>query len=242
MVKFKMRNRLLIFGIVVFSISCVKNENEEILASSFLSGELRDSTCFYLGESDFENYEIPDLCADLLVHEKFSNNDAGWFEGDQSSARVVLSGGRYLGSSENVNFLVPCPNCELDNGRGFQIEVEISGDKNENFSSLNWGGESFPDNLYIFGISEDKEYLIAKIEDGRPMTFIQPKTFSSLLRGSSNNKITIRYIDGITYFFVNEIFLSKFDYLLPFGEEISLMIGSGSECAFDDLKVFQLFR
>lgn len=180
---------------------------------------------------------IPKEFFDTLYVETFSDNLHEWFEGNDSGCEFDIAGGVYTGECNGTNFYSYCRSCNLSHEGNFELELDIRVLADGNSCSLNWGGYNSWANVNRFGIDGERKFIIARTENEEQLPAIAPLSPSALINQSGFNKLTVRFFNGVHYFFINESFLLSSDQIVFYGDEVSIRTGDGASCQFDNLTV-----
>lgn len=239
----------IIFIISLLILSCSENKNTIILTTYFFNDTIDnyyiDSLCSAQTNADFLEYGIPTVCEKVLYSEDFSG-ESTWHTENDSRYNFKISSGKYIGECEDINFYVRCNPCNSISADNFQIEVEIKILRSGNTCSINWGSNNERDevwrNTFRFGINGNGEYIIAQNENGEVLDSPVPRTYSPHIKAGAYNKLTIRKVEDVHYFFINEELVEWLDDLKLYGDHISLRVGANSRCEFDNLVYFEIVR
>lgn len=160
---------------------------------------------------------------------------AEWPVSESAECTTSIKDGQYQvenHSSSDIFITVQHP---LDYVQNVQIECEfeISEFEEDAYSGLLWGGTS-EGNAYVNAYNGNHS-IIFRNKDAS-MTYY--KNYSSpLVRGSAHNKITIRKLDSLYYYYFNENFLYFTDLKQIYGNRLGFAVGSNSSIHIDEFSV-----
>jgi len=178
------------------------------------------------GQDKYSDY--PTSSKKLAFSDNFSNNTNNWDEKSEewrdnggkeiagrTNKKKIDSYGRYIMETNNKSGLSSYINLNIDYNKDFEVEIKV-------LFSYNTQWEKYTKSCSI-GICN--------------IDFNIPK--SSVI-ADEYNKITIRKINGILYFFVNDKYWRHTQYNSCEELKLWLSVNQGTACKFDDLKIFYL--
>jgi uncharacterized protein (TIGR02145 family) len=174
----------------------------------------------------------------FLTQKIFAQNDVIYFDDFTSdkglkAANDGCSKGVYnykyyqLSSTANYAGVLPL-NKYIDQSKDFQIEVTmkfVSGQDN-NANGIKWG-KSNNSSFYNFAFSGDGHFSIGKRVNNQWVDILA-WTKSSYVNSSNYNKLTIRKISSMYYFFINENLVHECYFETFYGDDNCLFSNSNS--------------
>lgn len=231
---------LIFFGCVI--------EKDSGLAGSIAWDEQAIEYCEGLNPASYNVYNTLNTDCFLYRYAEDFENESLWYTGYSNGNNIRLKNGNYeCQASSSSSFLLSCWDCDTINfGQNYQLEMYLKIEEpGDSYCALNWGGLERTDtwkNNFRFGLTGNREFLVAFRQDGGNLQYIHPPSFSSVIQTFDWNKLTIRKIDAWHYFFINEQLVHATPLIQVFGPYISLLIGQNAECLIDDISIFQLIR
>lgn len=193
-----------------------------------------DSLFFY---SDYDFISSEDL--DVKFFDGFDNNENEWSQVDDRDYLIDISNGKLVMESRTNKLRYVLMGFIGFFSDDFQIEIDcqFSDFYSDQSCILRWGGINRWEGNFGFRISQEGYYLIEHRDGGEWQDRIIRKTLAKDIIKKRENKLTIRQIRGIHYFFINEIFVGKVNNMRLKGNEFGPSVGPYSRCDFDNLKV-----
>ena len=235
---FMKKGNLLFIITSILILGCSSQKSDDIINALIFD-------CFDVnlyGKLALEEYGgIPPSCLNLYYNETYSMNDNFWFTGVEADCELNIVNNVYrCECGFGTNFYVWCGMCELDLRENFQIEVDLEIKSAVNTCSINWGGYEANKNTFRFGIDSNRGFEITNTKNGQSLPDIVPLKFNSNIRKPGINKLTIRYVNGFHYFFINENLVFEDGNIKLYGKEITLRVGAQSLCEFDNIKLYNI--
>lgn len=224
---------------IMFS-NCGKDINPIYLEEIFIPCDSEVS----IDEIDFTKYEVfPEDCISTIIDDNFSVKDGSWQTGtaDNNDAIYNIVNGVYSlkVQNENTYWHIFNTSSAYDANANYQMEVDmkyISGISENSPAALVWGAKDGVDNFYRFSIRRTGIVNIQRRANlGDTEDIIDPLDFSSI-QNTGTNKLTIRVINGMHYFFVNEEYVTSLE-LSPFGNEVGFAVSGFTHVDFDNFKL-----
>ncbi|MCR9249355.1 MAG: CHAT domain-containing protein [bacterium] len=183
---------------------------------------------------------------DVIFSEDFSSNNQNWKEGSFESSYFKVENGYYVIQSFKSGYYAASKFNEeeqfkIDQSRNFQIECKmkfISGEDN-NSNSLNWGQKANDWSNHRFGFSGDGSFKIYSYASEAENKWINYQTWtnSSAINEDDYNRMTIRKVDNLYYFFINEVLVSTVPYKSLFGNVLSIQSNQNTTIRIDDILI-----
>lgn len=215
-----------------FLPGCQDEVNPDPIEELFF--ETTDSSFLY---SDYDFVMGSELQMQFL--DRFDNNENNWSQVDDGDYLVDISNGKLKMESKR-DFLYYLRLDFIDfSATNFQLEIDFQfyGPSAQEFCALRWGGLNTWDNNYGFQVGKEGYFQIKHKNDDEWLDDIIGRTFLDDIINSNPNKLTIRRVSGVHYFFINETFVGKANDIVFKGNEFGPSVGSYSRCEFDNLKV-----
>ncbi len=191
----------------------------------------------YLNTGDAGDYNKIASKRTTIVNDKFINSDFGWFEendDDGEDAYIIEKGHYMLKSLTDKSKLTSIRLVELDLSGSFEIEADFKiadGRETGNHAFL-FGKDDASD--YGFYFSNDGFFKLSAYNQ----EYVDYTSFGVIpgFKSDAYNKITIRKVDDLLYFFVNEnlIYAIAYSDMMFFGTKIAFMVASNSELHVDN--------
>lgn len=178
---------------------------------------------------------------DKKIHffDDFIDNRNNWTIGeDKGSARKITGAYYYFESKDEGNWR-DIISVSVDEKKDFEIELKTRFIKGtDDGYGLEWGRKSFKDwQLFDFLVNGSGQYTIAKY-DQTWFDYVAWQT--SNIVGKTDNKFTVRKVNNIYYFFLNEQFVHSTDYEPFYGDFIGFKSANKSTIHIDYLRISYL--
>ncbi len=228
---------LLVLLLIILS-SCSKESNPDIIDNYFFG--CYDPTITTINKSEYNG--IPTTCSSIVLSDDFNNNDNNWHTATSGAEEGVYSvaNGNYevKASGEFISFILKLKSLGTDDiiAPAWEIEALSStpvNSKIENPFSIIFGGLDW--NYYLFGIGSNGNFsfLHHPQKDVKP-TVLNTNTSPQLL---DLNKLTIRFIDGDLFLFVNEVLVHSATNITLFGNQFGFSFPSNCQVKIDRIEV-----
>ena len=174
-----------------------------------------------------------------LFTDYFDDNSHKWNLQSTGGIVVKLDDGFLILKSENNKNTVTAK-IEINENENFEIETSLkflSGNKKRAFG-LQWGKSIKGDRYFSFVINASGQFAISKYS-GAYISYKQ-EAESSLIRTNGFNKLTIRKVDNMMYFFLNETLVYSREYKLAYGKFIGFQSAGGNTVQADYLTIKKL--
>ena len=162
-----------------------------------------------------------------IFSDNFENNNNAW-KPDKKSTGTIKTGQGNLVLESADGKLTTVQNIEINENENFEIETKIkfhSGNAKRAFG-LQWGKSNSGDRYFSFVINAKQQFAISKYS-GAYINYKQ-EAKSSLIKINDYNKLTIRKIDNMVYFFLNETLVYSREYKLAYGNYIGFQSAGGN--------------
>ncbi len=174
----------------------------------------------------------------VILNDTFSNNNNGWFIGENEYARIKMENNALVFSSikENSSYAnqISFP---IDQSENFSIEttVENVSGEDQNGYGLIWGLKDY-DNFFMMTITNSQWIKIAKFENGKQVN-IKDWYRNVYINYGTPNKLKITKDGEMLKFFVNDIHTAEIPYQKFFGDKLGFIVYNQKTVKFDYLKV-----
>lgn len=169
----------------------------------------------------------------VLVDE-FVDNRFQWNTGNNAQVRAAISGGTYQFESKSAGTaFFTARNLALDTTRNFSIELSLRLTGGDGPGMFQWGGND-PSNFFFIGTAVDSTQFGGNWETGADL--IRKGAFNP----GSFTKLTLWRQDGSYFFFVNEQYVTVFEFVPFKGTQIGFYIGGASAMEIDYLRIHYL--
>jgi hypothetical protein len=170
----------------------------------------------------------------------FYDNSNGWAEKDDEKVTININGGNLNFKTNQDIFYSAWKTLDLfDESRNWEIESRmkfVSGQaKYEN--CIIWGGAD--GKSLRFGFTGNGSYTAYRIDDGT-ITDFRDYTFSSELKNSDYNILTVRKVGNQLYFFINQVFIMSAGNEPFYGKRFGFLVGKSTLMKFDYIKISYL--
>ncbi|TVR89928.1 MAG: hypothetical protein EA411_01200 [Saprospirales bacterium] len=202
-----------------------------------------DSIFFSCNENgepfNFELYTgLVDDCKSIIVQETFGSSATSWERNEPNRfKRTITQDGLLQESLNNVSWFFFNDITISENLYQYQIdfELEILSGPESRFHVITWGGRDRLDNFFSLGINANRELQIGTVSNSQDFEtlFYLPIT-TSIIAGS--NLITIRVVDNMNYFFINETFVTAMQKSL-YGNEIGFNVPAMSANKLNNITI-----
>ena len=200
---------------------------------------------FCVGINDFgfaqSGYsDIPPAQKSTLFFDDFDELSSKWTA--TPAGQISVSYGKLNFKSVEKEAAAGCLiEIDFDASEDFEVEAMlryVSGKKN-NALHLIFGKASSAWDRYDLGISADNHYRVDKSENNKFSDF-KSWTKSSIVKGESYNKLTVRQAAGYWYFFVNESLVHSMEALPLFGQKFGFQVPANTAMQVDYLRISAL--
>ncbi len=238
------KKNIIIFFAISF-LGCTTEEDPALLESVFFGRELSAEELIH-----------PELYAGIdaqfrtsFLDEDFSNNQNGWFQGEDNNRLAVIIEGEYaLQVKDQVDvYTLDLPS--FDPARNYEIETRfrtlssstriVAAGLAVGYEKDNQGGQRM-----LFSYADNNEqFRCGKYDSalgGWDATWFGPEKNIAVQSFLNGNKVTIRQYEGILYFFLNEQLLYQQVAELPPGNKYGLLVSEGQIIYFDYLSISYL--
>jgi len=174
-----------------------------------------------------------------LFTDYFDDNSHKWNLQSNSSIVVQMDDG-FLEMKSGTKKISSTAKIELNENENFEIETSLrfsSGNKKRAFG-LQWGKSIKGDRYFSFVINTSGQFAISKYS-GAYISYKQ-EAESSLIKANDFNKLTIRKVDNMMYFFLNETLVYSREYKLAYGKFIGFQSAGGNTIQADYLTIKKL--
>jgi hypothetical protein len=235
--------------------------NEELVHEMPFEPFYGSAIGFHCGKSstlvvdDFQLLYLPDAGAvaeygyftgadrEIVFSDNFTSNTNAWPTGVATEHHVRLEKGTYVIQDRQTQGSTRAWKAfdELDPSLNFQIEVTMrvlaSTDESEGHA-LFWGGNSDTEEKYRFFINKAGSYSIDLFDGAGFRDFVG--WTPSGLDMTRMNKITVRKVDRMYYFYLNENLVHQMDFEPFRGSNIGFHCGTASTLVVDDFSISYL--
>jgi len=174
-----------------------------------------------------------------LFTDHFDDNSHKWELQSDKGIQVKLDDGFLILESESKK-VSSNAKIKLNENENFEIETTLkflSGNPKRAFG-LQWGKSKSGDRYFSFVINANRQFAISKYS-GAYISYKQ-EAESSLVKTNDFNKLTIRKVDNMIYFFLNEALVYSREYKLAYGNFIGFQSAGGNSVQADYLKIKKL--
>jgi hypothetical protein len=168
----------------------------------------------------------------------FDDNSTGWNLNNTSKGKVSIENGVLKIDGDNIDDLVYWKESALDCSADFEIEakIKISGNDPYHIGGILWSGDGV-DNAYMIAFNTSNNVLIYNTD----LSYIYFYRFNQpTFNKDSYNKFTIRKLNGLYYFYLNEEFMYFTDVHEEFGNVMGFLVGKNTELLIDELHIAQI--
>jgi len=176
-----------------------------------------------------------------VFFENFDDNQNNWNISDNSEIKQQIRDGKYLFQSKCEESKVTWKTINFDSERDFEIETLISyysGTQNNSYGLI-WGKSDINNDEYSYFFAATGFYRIDKLVDN----VFQPYTDwieSDLVNKTGYNKLTVRKIGPMVYYFMNEAYV--FEHVAPkfYGYQFGFHVTNNAAILIDYLSISYL--
>ncbi|MFT5914668.1 MAG: hypothetical protein ACI81T_001161 [Bacteroidia bacterium] len=187
-------------------------------------------------QSNYSDYSYSQR--DNLFYDSFNDNYNNW-----STANGYMSGGVYKWTAPSTGTASALKLLHVDTSKDFEIEGKfkyVSGGKTTRLNSLIWGCESSGKKNY-FGFTPDGSFRVSKYENGDYSAY-QDWTKSTAISKYDWNKMTIRKVSGMMYFFINGTKVHSMSFKPFFGDYMGFQASTSATLHIDYIRVSYLTK
>ena len=205
-------------------------------------GNTEEFTTMYTNES-LESYSgIPEFNKTNFFIEDFNNNDNGWpIKNEAYKYESIISNSEYYINVTSTQYMYSLwsdktnEDFDLDSDKNFEIEIsaKISYAANENHSGIAWG-RSESSQFYYFGFTRNYHIIGYRTSSWNRW---QPGTVGYINQSPQYNKLTIRKVGSMYYFFVNEQLVHTHSFKEFYGNMLAIYAGSQTTLIVDYLYI-----
>ena len=184
---------------------------------------------------DFQNKKTE------IFYDSFNSNKNNWSKVNNVPNNSRIEGGYFILNSRGSKGVKTVKRIEIDTDQDFEIETRFKitsiSSRQRFLHSFTFGGSS--NQRFFFGINGEGSYRISYY-DNYQHYLIKNWTESKFIRKGDFNKLTVRKVKDLFFFFINEkpVYISKFKSF--FGNMIGYSVGRQTEIQIDYLKVYHL--
>jgi hypothetical protein len=183
------------------------------------------------------------IVSESVFYESFDDNRNNWDITDNSELKQQIVNGKYLFQSKSDESKATWTSVDFDTERDFEIEtlISYSSGTQDNSYGLLWGKSNENNDMYTFLFSATGYYRIDKLVDGVFHTYTD-WVQSDLVNKFSFNKLTIRKIGPMVYYYLNEVYV--FEHMAPklFGNKFGFHVTNGACILIDYLSISYLSK
>ncbi|MBS4057951.1 MAG: caspase family protein [Bacteroidales bacterium] len=197
-----------------------------------------------LSQSNFGDYTIP-VSGSLYFEDFLGTNPAGWTLGTFENCRTYSIGNGYFEvqsvCNSNAGYNINNPNA-IDQNRDFEIETNIlfvAGEDN-NGNGVWWGKDLNDWKGFAFLFTANGSFKVSRYNS--VWSDLREWTISDLIRKNAYNKLTVRKISTMYYFFINEGLVFSCPFQPFYGQALNLHCNQNSTIRVDYLRVSYLER
>ncbi|MFM2392328.1 MAG: hypothetical protein RLZZ546_305 [Bacteroidota bacterium] len=182
---------------------------------------------------------LPITCKNEVFIDLFSTNENAWSEFKNSTEGIFeVINGKYSIQTANYNSFFTRRSLEKFPSN-FEMEVDFKFTQSLNKSSffgLTFLGQEWE--YYMLGYNlENKAVLAKSIGQNMPLQIVKSVTTQTYL--NEFNKLTVRRIDNMLYFFINENLVFSLNNLEGFGADFGFRLPGNSKLEIDNLKIYR---
>jgi len=197
-----------------------------------------------LSQSNFGDYTIP-VSGSLYFEDFLGTNPTGWTLGTFENCRTYSIGNGYFEvqsvCNSNAGYNINNPNA-IDQNRDFEIETNIlfvAGEDN-NGNGVWWGKDLNDWKGFAFLFTANGSFKVSRYNS--VWSDLREWTISDLIRKNAYNKLTVRKISTMYYFFINEGLVFSCPFQPFYGQALNLHCNQNSTIRVDYLRVSYLER
>ena len=175
----------------------------------------------------------------ILFSEKFDNNLNQWNLKSNKGNELKIEGGFLELQSEDEK-ITTSAEIEINENENFEIDTKLgflSGNQSRAYG-LHWGKSDEGDRYFSFVINAKGQYAISKFS-GAHISYKQ-ESAPQIVKLKDFNRLIIRKVDNMVYFFINEELVYSMEYKLSYGNLIGFQSGGGNAIQIDYLEIYKL--
>lgn len=183
---------------------------------------------------------IENIQKKALFFDDFSKLNNNWTENKVKELSVSTNNNQLTISSNAKKSKDIVLSVSVNENKNFEIETKIKFNKGNSRRAFGivWGKSIELNKFYSFIINNEQNYAINKFS-GAYISYIKP-TQSSAIKINQYNKLTIRKVDNMMYFFINEILVNKIIFTYLYDNYFGISLGGGCKITLDYFKISEI--
>ncbi len=220
---------------ISFLVSC-KEEKPEFFQTNFLGqGELDME---YLIPEEYDG--IPQSRRNSYINENYFDNGLNWLVGSDEVYSAEIQNMTYVCEAKSNPYVFYSHHNLFDENKNYEVEIAINEYtptllQNYAICALVIGYQYYSDKMLYFSIDNENAFFAGHYDNG--WNNWRDKEFSDAIVNEGLNKLTVRKINNIFYFFVNEILVDEYQVKPIYDKNFGIVLNSHSQAIIQSFKI-----